>query len=646
MSISDTSSAKRYASIAEVAAAQAALYTEEARKAPEYANDAKEAAEAAASSANTASEYVSSAENASSSAQSFATTASDKATEAEGSAVSAAQSAADASAQVGLAIDGVYESLSGSGGAGLIGVEGGQSLQDAINMMKPYEKSGSFASGGQVNNDYETFYSHTDIYGNEYWWSYIGTSSYPVSVVAGSVPDANWLLVISDDFKAPLSTEMDVTGVSAISSTSVTYTVADSSTFVVGNYAFIYSTVLSGQWHSGAFKVLSKTATTVELEQINAKITASGATLIGACKIRAMNFVVNTPGGVTANGFVRIIEGILFNGNATASYGLFMGGGHNNTGVRRNSCSIGSLSFCGFVNLRRGGATSDDVVGILVAAGSSLGVRNVAVNGTKIGIETYRNGSLIGMGAYVYDASNDAFKAEFTCNNYLYYCAAIKCGTGYSARYNAGGEYATIVCCNASYGSLAQFAGYCSVRNFDFYGMTSAGVYSTDAGYMLVAGTSSIDTCNRSYLCSQGGTIEQIGATIITEKNCTGGYNVNSASLRLLVRTVISGGPDTWDGEGEVIINGVDQALVAYTASSTIGANSRAAYQITFPFTFDESGASKVKFGIRYSDSALPAGVIVPSPAYYNSSSCRIFFYNVTSASITINASVYAFVMS
>lgn len=527
-----------------------------------------------------------------------------------------------------------------------IRVAGGQTLQAAINMTKPFVRSGTFANGGEISTEYDTFYSHTDEHGNDYWWAYIGSSTFPVTVPANSTPDSNWMLVISDDFTAPLSPEIEITGVSSLTSDSVTYSVSDASSFIVGKYAFISSTVRDGQWHCGIFKVLSKTSTTVELQQSNAKITASGTTLLGSCKIRAMNFIVNSPGGVTVNGFVRRVEGVLFDGNGTASYGLMLGGGHNNTGVKRNSASIGSLRQCAFVNLRRSGATSDDVVGILVAAGSSLGIRNVAVNGTKIGIESYRNGSLIGMGAYVYDASNDAFKAEFTCNNYLYYCAAIKCGTGFSARYNGGGEYATIVCCNAVYGALAQFGGYCSVRNFNFYGMSSAGVYSTDGGYMLVAGTSEIDTCNKSYRCFQGATIEQIANTIITERNCTGGYNVNSASLRLLVRTVVSGGSDTWDGEGEVIINGVDQSLVVHTASTTIPANARAAWQVIFPFTFDESGARKVKFGIRYSDSSLPAGVIVPFPAYYNSSSCRIYFYNLTSAPIALNATVHAYVMS
>lgn len=236
--------------------------------------------------------------------------------------------------------------LSSDGGAALIGVAGGQTLQQFLNMIKPFIRVGAFAVGGSVNDEYDTFYSHTDEHGNEYWWSYIGSSPFPVSVTAGSVPDLNWMLVISDDFKAPLSPELNIDSISAVTDSSVTYNVIDTSSFVVGKYAFISSTVRDGQWYGGVFKILNKTSTTIEIQQSNAKITASGTTLLGECKIRAMNFSISSPGGVTANGFVRHVEGILFDGNGTASYGLMLGGGHNNTGVMRNSASIGSLRQC------------------------------------------------------------------------------------------------------------------------------------------------------------------------------------------------------------------------------------------------------------------------------------------------------------
>ncbi|HDR2785671.1 TPA: hypothetical protein QCJ60_005071, partial [Enterobacter sichuanensis] len=54
MSISDTSKAQRYASVAEVAAAQAKLYADKLENAPDYAQQAANSALAAAASAQVA----------------------------------------------------------------------------------------------------------------------------------------------------------------------------------------------------------------------------------------------------------------------------------------------------------------------------------------------------------------------------------------------------------------------------------------------------------------------------------------------------------------------------------------------------------------------------------------------------------------
>lgn len=94
MSISDTRDAKRYASIAEVAAAQCALYTEEARKAPDYTNAAKEYAEIAKTSAETAADSAQESLNS-------ANGASSSAVDAQESANDAFQSAQEAAAAVG-----------------------------------------------------------------------------------------------------------------------------------------------------------------------------------------------------------------------------------------------------------------------------------------------------------------------------------------------------------------------------------------------------------------------------------------------------------------------------------------------------------------------------------------------------------------
>lgn len=121
MSISDTKQAKKYAAIAEVAAAQCKLLTEEASKAPEYTNQAKQYAESAAASSASAisasQQAVSSANGASQSAiaaqasageasasqqsaQDSENSASDSATSALNSANDAEASAASAAASV------------------------------------------------------------------------------------------------------------------------------------------------------------------------------------------------------------------------------------------------------------------------------------------------------------------------------------------------------------------------------------------------------------------------------------------------------------------------------------------------------------------------------------------------------------------
>lgn len=89
MSISDTQAAKRYASIAEVAAAQAKVYALELETAPDYASQAKEAADQAFSASSAASQYAQNASGAASSAATSASAASASASQASEAAESA-----------------------------------------------------------------------------------------------------------------------------------------------------------------------------------------------------------------------------------------------------------------------------------------------------------------------------------------------------------------------------------------------------------------------------------------------------------------------------------------------------------------------------------------------------------------------------
>lgn len=89
MSFSDTQSAKRYAAIAEVAAAQAKIYAQELEEAPNYAAEAAASAEAAANSSSSASQYAGNAAEAANSASSSASAAAASAASAAGAAQSA-----------------------------------------------------------------------------------------------------------------------------------------------------------------------------------------------------------------------------------------------------------------------------------------------------------------------------------------------------------------------------------------------------------------------------------------------------------------------------------------------------------------------------------------------------------------------------
>lgn len=94
MSISDTKSAQRYASIAEVAAAQAKNYANELESAPDYAGQAKASAEQATASADSSQQYSA---NAASSASSAANSASQ-------AAISADQAGDSAAAAIGRSV--------------------------------------------------------------------------------------------------------------------------------------------------------------------------------------------------------------------------------------------------------------------------------------------------------------------------------------------------------------------------------------------------------------------------------------------------------------------------------------------------------------------------------------------------------------
>lgn len=237
MSQSDTREARRFASIAEVAAAQCKMYTEEARSAPEYTDLAKEYAEVAKSSAQAAAESALSASNSesassvnASNAQSSADSASqseqsasDSANSASLDALSAEQNAQIAAAAVnktvrvtdididalpdaasrankvltfdasgrpivstpatGSAQD-VLNQLASPTGASLVGY-GSRTLADvAEEIVSQVQQISTFEGGGEVNTQRDFIYSSTTK--SLYYW----TGVFPKTIPAASTPES------------------------------------------------------------------------------------------------------------------------------------------------------------------------------------------------------------------------------------------------------------------------------------------------------------------------------------------------------------------------------------------------------------------------------------------------------------------------
>ena len=236
MSLSDTREARRFASIAEVAAAQCKMYTEEARKAPEYTDLAKEYAEVAKSSAQAAAESALSASNSesassvnASNAQSSADSASQSAQSASDSASSASSdaSSAEQNAQIAAAavsktvrvtdidIDALPDAAARANrvltfdatGKPIVSTPASGSAQDVLNQLASptgatlvgygdktmadiadeivaqVQQLSTFEGGGEVNTQRDFIYSTATK--SHYYW----TGEFPKTIPAGSTPE-------------------------------------------------------------------------------------------------------------------------------------------------------------------------------------------------------------------------------------------------------------------------------------------------------------------------------------------------------------------------------------------------------------------------------------------------------------------------
>lgn len=175
MSTSDTRDAKKYASIAEVAAAQCKQYTEDARNSPQYAEEAKDSAEAADLSAQQSSASAGLAFQ-------YESSASLSAANALASANAAASSAATAGSAATAAVQVVYEDLASSdAGKGGSLIDSTQPFTGSIHETqhiqnaKKIDALSSGAKGDGTNDDAafailesQSTYSDIDLLGKTY----------------------------------------------------------------------------------------------------------------------------------------------------------------------------------------------------------------------------------------------------------------------------------------------------------------------------------------------------------------------------------------------------------------------------------------------------------------------------------------------
>lgn len=463
-------------------------------------------------------------------------------------------------------------------------------------------------------------------------WSYLGSLTQPMVVSSETVPNdkEEWQAVVISSITAKDRTSLGNTTITnvEVAAPSVKYTVNSADGFTVGKYALIHATNRLGLIYCGVYKVQEVGSDFIRVLQSNTAI-HSGSPL-GTVYASPLNTVLRSANGILVDGQVETIEGLVIDGLGRSKYGLRLGGLHSAKGYR----PVGFVSLVhrvGVVNLNTTDGPNDDTVGFLAANGSVMGVNKIAVNTSKIGIEAYRNSTIIGEGAFVSNCTNDAFKTEFTCNSYLLYCTAAACsGAGYSARYSAGGEFGTMVAIDCAYGAIAQFNAYTSVRDFYYLNCSVVGNYATDSSYLYQRGGLIKDSAVAMRV-TQGSSMESAGTLsvdFIEEKGNAAGFDVQNSSLRHNTRKIVGDVPsDTWDGKNEVIVNNVNPGVSTQEVTTTINPGSRAAYVLDFPVAFPMSQAYKV----ICADATLQSGLLVDAQPY-SVGRARLYINNVSSS--------------
>lgn len=400
--------------------------------------------------------------------------------------------------------------------------------------------------------------------------------------------------------------DLPASAVSAITvlASSIRITVSNSSDFVVGAYAFV--TGVSNLTVSGCFKVLSKSGNDIELafhhDFISAVVTGVTAKPIVSI------ITVQDNEGAKLIGEVRSISNLVVDATGK-QYGIVCGSDFDQD-TNKAVCSIEKANYVHVT----GGTRAAWCIG---AGGSSLGFNHISAGNCGRGVYSVYSSSVVGMGAYAYNASAEIFKAEHSGDMYIQYFNGIKTSAEgiLGVRYAAAQEMADGFIVNTGGLSIgtAQFNSYLSVRNIVVKGTTTYGFNSADGG--------------------------AIALNNIDAAGCTGSVGLRARN-NSTIRTIAA--PNNFSAftklteiaEATIDLDGVTysgKSVLATISVGTIAANSRFAQQRTFT-GFRPENSLPINMTVN---SDLPLGII-PFAVAISDDIIKVIFQNVTAAPVVV----------
>lgn len=256
---------------------------------------------------------------------------------------------------------------------------------------------------------------------------------------------------------------------SAQSGSNTVITVPSPLAFKAGRYAI----VIGIDKIAGLYQVVSVDQNTVTLDGFE-------GSMIGA-QVKPINTVIRTEGdGLQLRWRAGYISNLVLDAKTTP-YGFIQGGKYE-TGTEKPSCAIGTARFVGV----DGGSRSAFIV---ASSGSSLGVDNIAIRNCGIGLHAVHGASIVGTGAYIKDAAEDALKCEHSSTMYIGTGNVLRTSaqSALGCRYTSAQEIANFYFKSAKDAfATSQFNSYVSIRNCNFEGQTVNTLNAVDGGIIVL----------------------------------------------------------------------------------------------------------------------------------------------------------------